>query len=167
MSKLIDSFIQELKMEAVATKNLIEAIPGDKLDWQAHKKSMSIGKLAMHILTTPIDIATMFDGAEFDLATMSGTPDPLSIAEMSALFSQNVLDATSILENWSDDKLNEIFKMMMGDQEFMAAPRIGMLRSFLFNHLYHHRGQLSVNLRLLDVPLPSTYGPTADINPFA
>jgi uncharacterized damage-inducible protein DinB len=159
-------FIQELEQEAATTRRVLERVPGDRLSWKPHAKSMSLGQLALHIATNPGTIAQM--------ATLSSVPVPdfaqaeaKSVAEILSALDATIVTAKTVLEGLDDNAMGEIWKAMAGDQVVMAVPRAGILRSIMLNHWYHHRGQLSVYLRLLDVPVPSIYGPSADDNPFA
>lgn len=166
MPRMIDAFLMELEQEAVSTKRILESIPEDKLTWKPHEKSMSLGQLGFHIATNPGLMADIAVPDEFEFPEME-TPQPSSKAEILTTLEEGLQHAKEILNGFDDQKLMATWKLMQKGSEIMAMPRVGVVRSFLLNHLYHHRGQLSVYLRLLDVPVPSVYGPTADVNPFA
>ena len=164
--KISEAFIQELEQEAQTTRRVLERVPGDQLTWKPHPKSMSLGQLALHVATTP--------GAIAQLAAQSSVQAPdfnqaeaKTTAEVFSAFDESVATAKSTLEGFDDATMGETWKLMAGDQEVMVLPRVALLRSIMLNHWYHQRGQLSVYLRLLDVPVPSIYGPSADENPFA
>jgi uncharacterized damage-inducible protein DinB len=162
------SFIAELDQEAQITRRLLERLPEDKLTWKPHPKSMTLGQLALHTATIPGGIATVStpDIFELDPSRFGNSPQPANVAEIGKAFEDNVATAKTYLEGLSGDQYEAIWRARVGGQEVMAMPRKWVLRSIMFNHLYHHRGQLSVYLRLLDIPVPVIYGASADENPF-
>jgi uncharacterized damage-inducible protein DinB len=162
---LIDGLLQELEQEAQTTRRVLERVP-DKLDWRPHPKARSLGQLAMHVAIIP--------GALAELAT-SPSPaqvpnftDPIleSASQLVPTLDESIAKAKKILTGIDDATLFETLRLMQGEREIFAVPRVGILRSIMLNHWYHHRGQLSVYLRELDVAIPSIYGPSADENPF-
>ena len=161
----INAIVQEFEQEAKTTRRVLERVPTDKLAWQPHAKSMSLGKLAMHIAAAPGFISTwpLKDSFEF-----SGDPTPAvtSTAEILAAHDKSVADAKANLQRLGDAGLGQMWTASAGGKKLMTMPKAALVRSILLNHIYHHRGQLSVYLRLLDVPVPSIYGPSADENPF-
>jgi uncharacterized damage-inducible protein DinB len=140
-------FLQELAMEAATTRRVLERVPESKLVWRPHERSMSLGQLALHVAA-------------------GDPPSAASHGALMAAFDESVTHAQRHLESLSDARAMAMWTLKHGEMPLFSAPRVGMIRSFLFNHWYHHRGQLVVYLRLLDVPVPSVYGPTADENPF-
>lgn len=165
---IVDSFLQELEQEAATTRRVLERVPTDKLDWQPHQKSMSLGQLATHVATTPGQIATLAAGEAWDLS--AGGPGLSSLAsteEILAAFEKDIASAKTTLGQWDDATATTNWSVIKDGKPILTLPRIGVIRMIALNHWYHHRGQLSVYLRLLDVPLPSIYGPSADENPFA
>ncbi|WP_309672691.1 DinB family protein [Gemmatimonas sp.] len=163
---LAATLIQELQMESATTRRVLERVPDAKLGWAPHAKSRTLGQLAMHLASNPAGVTTLASQNPADLPDV-GDVDPTSIAEVLAALDASVAEATRLLSGMSDEALAETWRARVNGVEIMALPRITFLRSVLLNHWYHHRGQLSVYLRLLDVPLPSIYGPSADENPFA
>jgi len=166
--RIADAFIDELTLEAATTKRVLERVPEARLGWQPHQKSMSLGQLALHVATLP-GLVTQFlsgDALDFD-AVPKAAPMIATHADLLAAFTASTEQARSYLADLSDERATSIWRLVAGERPLMAASRTAMLRSLLFNHWYHHRGQLLVYLRLLDVPVPSVYGPTADENPFA
>ncbi len=161
-------FLQELAMEAATTRRVLERVPESSLGWRPHAKSMSLGQLALHIATLPQQLSDFVAGDELDFSAASFTP-PAAASRQALLeaFEASVAHAQRYLESLSDARAMDTWTLKNGDATLFSAPRVGVIRSFLFNHWYHHRGQLVVYLRLLDVPVPSVYGPTADENPFA
>lgn len=166
MPRIVDSFIAELEREAAATRRVLERVPSDKYDWKPHRKSSSLGALAFHVANTPRVVAGLLAKDTFDYGTVKdpGTGDP---SDLLVTLDKSVAAAKEALNGWDDAKAMATWKLVRGGEEIMAMPRIGVVRAIMLNHWYHHRGQLTVYLRLLDVPLPSVYGPTADENPFA
>ena len=162
-----DELLQELEQEAQTTRRVLERVPEDRLTWRPHEKARTLGELAMHVANVP--------GV---LAELVGSPSPAQMpqytdpAVKSAADLLPALDATlgkvkRVLGGMDETKLGETWRLMLGDRELFALPRAALLRSMVLNHWYHHRGQLTVYLKELDVPIPSIYGPSADENPFA
>jgi len=156
----------EFDQEAQTTKRVLERIPDDRLAWRPHPKSFSLGQLALHIASGPGQIvaAVSQDTAEVPNFAQS---EAKSRQEVLETFSKSMASARSELKNMDDSRLMSEWTLTRNGKTLMSMPRIGFLRSILMNHTYHHRGQLSVYLRILDVPVPSIYGPSADENPFA
>lgn len=163
---MIQGMLQELEMEAVATRRLLERVPHDKLGWKPHERSMSLGQLAMHVATVPGAIASMSQLPSMPVPKFSqGAVD--NAAQLVPLLDESLVTARTVLGPLDDAALGRVWKMVDGDREILALPVGALLRMLMLNHWYHHRGQLSVYLRELNVPLPSIYGPSADTNPFA
>lgn len=165
--RLADSFVAELDTEAATTRRVLERVPETHLAWKPHDKSSSLGQLALHVASLP-EVATQFVAREgLDFTTIdTRQPAAATHAELMKAFDASLNAARAYLTSLDDVRAGEVWRLLAGGTEVLAAPRAAVIRSFLFNHLYHHRGQLLVYLRLLDVPLPSVYGPTADENPF-
>lgn len=162
---IIDSILMELDQEAKTTQRVLERVPENKLTWKPHAKSSSLGKLAMHIATGQGYLA---DAASKDHFEFTGAehPEPTSRKEILEAFAQSTAHAKQTLAKLDDARLMSTWTGSAGGKTILSIPRIAFIRSVLMNHIYHHRGQLSVYLRLLDVPVPSIYGPSADENPF-
>jgi len=161
----IAAFIKEFEQEAATTRRVLERVPTDKLDWAPHAKSMSLGKLAMHTAAAP----GMISGwATQDAFEFSGdpTPDPASTADILAAHDAGVMLTKANLTKVGDAGLGAMWTASAGGKTLMTMPKSALVRAIVLNHWIHHRGQLSVYLRLLDVPVPSIYGPSADENPF-
>lgn len=162
--RLIDPILQELERESKSTIKLFERLPDGKLDWRPHPKSKSLGDLAWHLATIPKRIATMLEAASFDVSGARPAARPDSSAAIIDAFRSNLDETRAMLSAMDDDALRERFTMIREGREIIAMPKIGFIRTVMLNHSYHHRGQLTVYLRLLDVPLPPVYGNTADEN---
>ncbi len=155
--------IAELQMEAAATKKMLERVPTDNNDWKPHDKSMKIGNLANHVAELPGWIAMTMTTDELDLSKMDYKPKiSQSTAELLGKLDENVNKAVAALENSTDDDFHKMWTLRNGDKVIFAMPKIAVLRAMAFSHHYHHRGQLSVYLRLLDIPVPGMYGPSYD-----
>jgi uncharacterized damage-inducible protein DinB len=163
------SFIAELEQEAKITSRVLARVPEDKLTWKPHAKSMTLGQLALHTASIPGVIAGIAtpDIFELDPAAFGKAPQPASVAEITKVFEDSLAAAKIYLEGLSSEKAEAIWRVRAGEREIMAMPREWALRTIMFNHLYHHRGQLSVYLRLLDIPVPIIYGASADESPFS
>jgi uncharacterized damage-inducible protein DinB len=159
------ALIDELEREGQTTRRVLERVPKDKLGWKPHAKSWSLGELALHIAQVPGAIADLIAPATREMFQFRQS-EPASLEEVLKALDDSVANAKAKLASWSDADLMSEWKLMDGPKTVIALPRIGMVRSIMLNHWYHHRGQLSVYLRLLDVSVPSIYGPSADENPF-
>jgi len=167
MIKMLEPMMGEIQQEAATTKRVLERVPGDKLSWKPHSKSMTLGQLAIHVATIPGAIATMAQQEAFDVSKASfEPPQPASTADLLKALDESIKTAETALGGLSESSATGTFRLVYGEKEIFALPRIAMLRSIMLNHWYHHRGQLSVYLRLLDIPVPVIYGRSADENPF-
>jgi uncharacterized damage-inducible protein DinB len=168
MGTMVDPMLNEFREEAAITKRVLERVPADKLSWKPHAKSMSLGQLAWHVATVPGGLARILQQDSFDVTQGSFVPpQPKSLEEILGAYEQSVRDAEGYLSGMTDQQAQGDWRLMKKDRELMCKPRIGVLRSIMLNHWYHHRGQLSVYLRLLEVPVPVIYGRSADEDPFA
>ena len=163
---IIDGMLQELEMEAQTTRRVLERVPDDKLAWRPHAKARTLGELALHIAQVPGNVAQIATQSPVQAPQFSD-PSPRRASELIPALDQSIAKAKSILGGMDDAAMMSTWRMMHGDRELLAIPRAAFLRSVLLNHWYHHRGQLTVYLKELDVPIPSVYGPSADENPFA
>ena len=163
---LCEPLAAELRHEAATTRRMLERVPEDRFGWKPHGKSMGLGRLAGHIAELPTLVAPALKQDELDFAAGSFQPfSPTSVAELLEKFDRNVDAAVNLLKDQTDERMQEKWRLRSGEQVFFELPRVAVVRSMVLNHVVHHRGQLSVYLRLLDVPLPSVYGPTADEGP--
>ncbi len=151
--RLADSLLMEIDQEA-------------QLAWKPHPKAFSLGQLALHIASVPGSVAAAAVPDTMEAPSFS-QPEPKSRQEVLDTFSKSLESAKETLKKMDDARLTSTWSLTKNGKVLMSVPRIGFIRSILMNHNYHHRGQLSVYLRMLDVPVPSIYGPSADENPFA
>ena len=158
---LIDGFLQELDAETPYTQRLLARVPNDKLTWRPHPKSRSLGVLAFHIAHLPAALAELASKSDIQVFQLVD-PVPTSTAEIVATLDESVAKAKHLLAGIDDTAMGAPWRMLDGTKVLIEMPRRTLLRATMFNHWYHHRGQLTVYLRELDVPLPATYGPSAD-----
>ena len=166
MPRIADSILMEFEQEAATTRRVLERVRGDKLDWKPHEKSMSLGQLGQHIAGVPGDVAAMAALDEVEVPDFGEPPSASSVEDLLSTHDEGVNKVREILNGMDDKAAMATWKATKGGRELMAVPRIGVVRSIMLNHWYHHRGQMTVYLRLLGVPVPSIYGPSADENPW-
>lgn len=162
---MTEGLIGELTEEAASTRRVLERVPEEKLSWRPHPKSMSLGELALHVAQVPGGVARLLDGPSGEAPDFSTRPEATSRAELLTELEESVTHARSTLAAWGDEGLRAEWRLTRGDETLLTMPRIGMTRAIMLNHWYHHRGQLMVYLRLLDVPVPAVYGDSADEEP--
>jgi len=162
----IREFVQELEQEAPATRRALERVPAGKLDWKPHPKSMTLGQLAMHVATVPAMLAEVSMQPSFDASFVVPRPTTTSISALLEAHDKSISRAREILASMNDAALEIPWRMTKDDAELFSVPRGAFLRSTLFNHWYHHRGQLTVYLRETGALVPAIYGGSADENPF-
>jgi uncharacterized damage-inducible protein DinB len=164
---IIETLLQELEQEAQTTRRVLERVPDAQLGWKPHAKSMSLGQLALHVATVPGGVAEIAARPGLDSAPEFVQPSAASASELVPALVESVARARTLLGGMDDRQALEMWTLKSDGQVLMSMPRAALLRAIMLNHWYHHRGQLSVYLRQLNVPLPSIYGPSADENPFA
>jgi uncharacterized damage-inducible protein DinB len=158
-----DALIAEIKQEAVNTRKMLERADPDKFDWKPHEKSMTLGRLAAHIAEIPVWVNRTMEAEEYDFMKNIVKPVTYSnTAELLKVFEERQTAVIAALQNATDEMLNIKYKLKRGTDILAELPRKVLIRNFVFSHLAHHRGQLSVYLRMLDIPVPGMYGPSAD-----
>ena len=164
---LATPILEEFREEVATTKRVLERIPPEKLAWKPHVKSMSLGQLAWHVANIPGSVSRIAQQPSFDVSQGNFVPgQPSSKLEILQTFEQSSRDAEAFLEGLTDRQAVESWRLLNQGTEIFVKPRISVIRMIMLNHWYHHRGQLSVYLRLLDVPVPVIYGRSADESPF-
>ena len=157
------ALLGELKNESANTRKMIERIPTEKLEWRPHNKSMSIGTLATHIANLPVWFDRIINAEGFEMASSGSSQKKETTEAILEQFSQRLHEAEqALVRATSDEMFKGLWTLSRNGQTVFQLPKMIAIRSFAFNHIYHHRGQLSVYLRLLDVPVPGMYGPSAD-----
>jgi uncharacterized damage-inducible protein DinB len=157
---LEENLITELRNEAATTRRVLERVPPASLGWKPHAKSRTLGEIATHIVTIPGLFLAPLDGDEFSYDAYSGQTD--TVPAILATWDRNIARALETLGGLSEERLLAPWRFRYGGRVIFDRPRHLLIRSVALNHLIHHRGQLTVYLRLLDVPVPPIYGPTAD-----
>lgn len=168
--KLTEFFSAQLEREAVGTRRALERVPEGRADWKPHEKSMPFGYLFTLVATMPSWIAMMIQMDELDLTPPGGSPPrppgPTTNAELLAAFDESLAKAREALKSTSDEHLMTNWRLLVAGNVVAENPRHVMIED-TFGHLAHHRGQLTVYLRLLGAPVPAVYGPSADDATFA
>ena len=164
---IVDSLLPEFDHEMTVTRKLLERVPEDRFDFKPHQKSYSLGQLAQHVATVPMWGAITINQSELDVSGTQSLAPVANRAALLALFDGHVAGTRSALVGKSDAELMAPWTLKAGGKTLFSMPKAAVWRSFVMSHLIHHRGQLSVYLRMQDVPLPSMYGPSADENPFS
>ncbi len=161
--KMIDSLRTEFEHEALTARKLLERLPGDKLDWRPHRKSFTARELASHIVDCAGWAESIFNAEELDFDPASYKPYlAASVADLLATFDGKVSACKQVLGRAAEAELAQPWRLKIMGRVRFEKPKAAVFRDFTLNHLIHHRGQLSVYLRLLDVPVPGSYGPSAD-----
>lgn len=158
----MQSFSKELEREAVTTRKMLERVPADKYDWKPHEKSMSLRQLATHVAEIPSWIPMVLNTSELDFSKSDYKPMVVnSSGELIDYFERSFHEGREALSGARDKELEEFLTMRNGDQIYSTSPKSEVLRG-VFCQVVHHRAQLGVYLRLLNIPIPGSYGPSAD-----
>lgn len=155
-------FKNDLEKEAIATRKMLAVIPNDKYDWKPHPKSMTIRQLATHIAELPTWAPMVLTTSELDFATMDYKPSAVNDTKsLLDIFEKNLKEGLSSLETGKEETLDEPWTLRNGEKIYSTEPKADVIRMSI-SQIIHHRSQLGVFLRLLDVPIPGSYGPSAD-----
>ena len=162
-NRIATGLIGELEQEAATTRKMLERIPQEKFDYKPHEKSMTMIRLAWHVADMVDWVNEVCAKDELDFAGMDFTPvEPQTTAELVELHDKKVAAALDVLKNTSDEDMHKPWSLKNGETTYFTMPKIAAIRTMCLNHIWHHRGQLSVYLRLNDIPVPAMYGPSAD-----
>ena len=168
MIQMLEPMLSEFREEAAITERILEKVPADKLSWKPHPKSMSLGQLATHIASIPGTFATIAQSDEFEVQPSRFEPRAANnLDAIHSAFRESVQTAEKCLSAMSEETARGTWRLKVNGKAVLTKSRVDVLRKLMLNHWYHHRGQLSVYLRLLEVPVPVIYGRSADENPFA
>jgi len=159
---IAQSLLAEFEAQAPITRRFLERVPAAKLTWKPHEKSMTAGQLAYHIAVAPGRFVVFVKNNPAPAPDFGRYPQPASCDEILKAFDESLATVRSELPKFDDPAMLETWRMMAGERAIFAQPRAEILRDIMFSHIYQHRGQLSVYLRLLDVAVPSSWGPSAD-----
>lgn len=157
-----ESFIGELDYEVISTRKILERVPADKFDWKPHEKSMSLGNQAMHLADLFSWYKITLEQDELDFAKGYEQPKATNAEELTAILDKNIAEANESLRNADPSVFSKNWTLRSGENVIFTMPKAAVLRTFVANHIVHHRAQLAVYLRLNDIPVPSMYGPSAD-----
>ena len=158
---IAQSLLAEFETQAPVTRKFLERLPSDKLTWKPHSRSLTAGQLAYHLAFVPGGIVRAAQKNQIPPPDFQ-FPQPATVQEVLDAFDQSAATVREVLPDFDDAAMNATWRIVAGDQEIAAMPRVAFLRNIMLNHWYQHRGQFCVYLRLLDVPVPSTWGPSAD-----
>lgn len=158
-------FLAEFEVQAPITRKFLERLPEDKLTWKPHPKSMTAGQLAYHLAFVPGGIVNFVKNNPVQAREKFEFPQPASLTEILKAFDESIATVRSELPKFDDRAMNETWRLVAGDRELMAQPRGAFVRDVMLSHWYQHRGQFSVYLRLLNVAVPASWGPSADEAP--
>ena len=157
--------VAEFDVQAPITRKFLQRLPEDKLTWKPHTKSMTAGQLALHLATVPGAIAQFVKSNPAQVPASFNAPQPASKSEILKAFDESAATVRTVLPGYSDAAMKEVWRLEAGGRPVMAAPREAVLRDLMLSHWYQHRGQFCVYLRLLDVAVPASWGPSADEPP--
>lgn len=158
--------LEEFEVQAPITRRFLERLPEDKLTWKPHEKSMTAGQLALHLARVPGGVIQAAQQASIPVPEFNkNIPQPSSVQEILATLDSSIATVRNILPQMDDAKMQETWRMVQGDKEVWSLPRVEVVRNIMLNHWYQHRGQFSVYLRMLNVAVPASWGPSADEPP--
>lgn len=156
--------LEEFEVQAAVTRKYIERIPEDKYTWKPHTKSLTAGQLALHLATVPGGVIRAAQQNPLPAPNIQ-FPQPASRKEILDALDASIATVREVLPKFDDAAMFETWRLVAGDREVMAVPRVRFVRDIMLSHWYQHRGQLCVYLRMLDVPVPASWGPSADEPP--
>jgi uncharacterized damage-inducible protein DinB len=162
---IAQSLLAEFEGQALITRKFLERLPEDKLTWKPHNRSMSAGQLAYHLASVPGGIVRFVQNNPAQAPESFHFPQPASRQEILKTFEESIGTVRSVLPKYDDTAMKETWRMVAGEREVLAQPREEFLRDVMLSHWYQHRGQFSVYLRMLDVAVPASWGPSADEAP--
>ena len=162
---IAQSLLAEFEIQAPITRRFLERLPEDKLTWKPHEKSMTAGQLAYHLAFTPGGVIRFVQNNPAQAPDFANFPQPASRQEILNTFDESIATVRESLSKADDASMNETWRLNIGGREVLAQPRGLFLRDVMLSHWYQHRGQFSVYLRILGVPVPASWGPSADEPP--
>jgi uncharacterized damage-inducible protein DinB len=165
VTSIADALLAEFENQAPVTRKFLDRLPQDRLTWKPHEKSLTAGQLALHIALVPGNIIRLVADNPRQARGKFDYPQPAAHQEILEAFDQSISTVRSVMPGYDDNAMNETWRLVQGDRELFSAPRASILRDLMFSHWYQHRGQFSVYLRLLNVPVPASWGPSADEPP--
>ena len=167
MSNQTDALLQEFREESLPTRRVLERIPAEHLGWKPHPTSAALGTLAMHVATIPRQFANLLQLDKINVAAGMDSPQaPEDVADILSALQQSQVAFEDCIVGTNQETLDRDWRLCLGPKVLISRPRVEIVRTAIFNHRYHPRGQLTVYLRMLGVPVPAIYGPSGDENPF-
>lgn len=164
-NSIAQSLLAEFEAQARITRRFLARLPGDKLTWKPHEKSMTAGQLAYHLAFVPGGVARFVEKNPAQAPQDFTFPQPSSREEILKTLDESISTVREVLSQFDDAAMNETWRLLAGEKEVAAQPRMQFLRDIMLSHWYQHRGQFSVYLRMLNVPVPASWGPSADEPP--
>jgi uncharacterized damage-inducible protein DinB len=164
VESIAQAFLSEFETQAPVTRRFLERLPEDKLTWKPHERSMTAGQLAYHIAFVPGGVVRFIQNNPAQVRGFN-FPQPASSQEILDAFEESLAAVREILPSFDDAAMDETWRLIAGEREVLAQPRSQFVRDVMFSHVYQHRGQFSVYLRLLNIPVPASWGPSADEPP--
>jgi uncharacterized damage-inducible protein DinB len=161
---IAQSLLAEFEVQARVTRKFLERLPEDKLTWKPHERSMTAGQLAYHLASVPGGVVRFVQSSSRQAGGFN-FPQPATVQEVFSKLDESVATVREVLPTFDDEAMHEAWRLLAGDKELMVMPRSSFLRDIMFSHWYQHRGQFSVYLRLLNIPVPASWGPSADEQP--
>jgi uncharacterized damage-inducible protein DinB len=162
---IAQTLLAEFEDQAPITRRYLERLPEDKLTWKPHEKSMTAGQLAYHLAFVPGGVVRFVQSNPAQAPDFAGFPQPASRQEILKAFDESISAVRDLLPKLNDASMNETWRMVSKEREVLAQPRGHFLRDVMLSHWYQHRGQFAVYLRLLNVAVPASWGPSADEPP--
>jgi uncharacterized damage-inducible protein DinB len=162
---IAQAILREFEGQVPVTRKFLERLPENNLTWKPHEKSMTAGQLAFHLAMTPGGVIRFVQNSPAPAPEFASFPQPATKQEILNKYDESVAAVRELLPKMDDAKLHETWRMVQGDKEVLAVPRAQFIRDIMLNHWYQHRGQFSVYLRILNVPVPASWGPSADEPP--
>jgi DinB family. len=159
------SLLAEFEIQAPITRKFLERLPEDKLTWKPHEKSMTAGQLAYHLAHVPGGVIQFVQSNPAQAPDFASFPQPTSRKEILDKFEESIATVRNVLSRGDDASMQETWRLVAGGREVLAQPRGQFLRDVMLSHWYQHRGQFSVYLRILNVAVPASWGPSADESP--
>lgn len=158
-----EALLPEFDQEMANTRKLLECVPAEKFSWKPHEKSMTLGRLASHVAEMPNWALFTIKQDKLELGPADKPFNAMSKSELMETADKNAAAAREVIAGASDGHLAQTWELWFSGNKVVSMPRAAVLRNLVMNHMIHHRGQLSVYLRLIDVPIPGMYGPSADM----
>ena len=164
-NSIAQSFLAEFETQAPITRRFLERLPEDKLTWKPHERSMTAGQLAYHLAFVPGGVVQFVQNNPAQVPQSFSFPQPTTRQEILDKFDESIATVRELLPRFDDAAMHETWRLVAGEKELSAHPRMEFMRDVMLSHWYQHRGQFCVYLRLLNIPVPASWGPSADEPP--